>query len=176
MNHEPGLVSIILPTYNRAAFLPDAIEAIRNQSFTNHELIAVDDGSTDNTREVLNDLTTELPQSFVYVSQENQGAYAARVRGLREASGEYIAFYDSDDLWLPHHLQNCVEALEANAEVDWVYAAARRVDFETGSKLEENTFYEEGCPREFMKLSTRDVGGLRIIDDARSVEVAIAHR
>jgi glycosyltransferase involved in cell wall biosynthesis len=175
VNHVHGLVSIILPTYNREAFLPDAVDAIRRQSFTDYELIAVDDGSTDNTREVLGDLSTELRQPFVYLSQENQGAYAARAHGVREASGEYIAFYDSDDLWLPHHLQKCVEALHANGEVDWLYAAAKRVDAETGSTLEGNTFYEDGRPREFMKLSTRNVGGLRIIDDPRTVKIAIAH-
>ena len=104
-------VSVILPTYNRAQFLPAAFASIANQTFTDWELVIVDDGSTDNTPDVVRAFETSKPVRCV--RQDNRGAYAARNRGLDEASGTYVAFFDSDDLWLPHHLQRCVQALGA---------------------------------------------------------------
>ncbi len=107
-------VSIILPTYNRAAFLPAAIEAIKSQEFEDWELIIVDDGSNDGTKESLPALVATVRQKVHLVSQSNQGAYAARNTGLGLVEGELVAFYDSDDLWLSHHLRDCVAALESN--------------------------------------------------------------
>src|SRR3712207_6270965 len=100
-NHNPT-VSIILPTYNRAKFLPQAFGSIRSQTWTDWELIIVDDGSTDETPEFLKELTANFQQPVRYICQENQGAYGARNTGLDHAIGKYIAFFDSDDLWLPH--------------------------------------------------------------------------
>src|SRR5262245_20654457 len=104
---QPARVSIILPTYNRAPFLPQALASIRSQQYTDWELIVVDDGSRDDTPLVVARLFADTPQPTRYVRQENQGAYAARNTGLGVAQGEYVAFFDSDDLWLPHHLRNC---------------------------------------------------------------------
>lgn len=168
-------VSIILPTYNRAAFLPEALAAIRAQVWSDWELIVVDDGSTDATAEVVRQHTAGWPQPVRYVYQENQGAYGARNTGLDLARGRYIAFYDSDDLWLPHHLRDCVEALEANPEVDWVYGACRMVDQASGQVLAKSTFYVEGRPRPFLQLRCRQVGRLRILDDPRVIECMIRH-
>src|SRR5688572_19425954 len=95
-------VSILLPTYNRAAFLPQALEAIGAQAFTDWELIVVDDGSTDDTPAVLERLVAGLGRPVHLIRQENQGAYGARNTGLDAARGKYVAFYDSDDTWLPH--------------------------------------------------------------------------
>src|SRR5262245_582888 len=116
-------VSIILPTCNRAKLLLDAFQAIRSQRFTDWELIVVDDGSTDDTRRLVEGLAAEVPQPVHYVWQENQGAYAARNTGLNRLRGKYVAFYDSDDIWLPHHLGDCVDALDGNPDVDWAYGA-----------------------------------------------------
>src|SRR5438105_13937181 len=91
-------VSIILPTYNRAKFLPQALASIRAQQFTDWELIVVDDGSTDDTAAVVRGLATDITQPVRYVRQENQGPYAARNTGLDHAAGELVAFFDSDDL------------------------------------------------------------------------------
>ncbi len=164
------LVSIILPTYNRARFLPEALAAIGNQTFSGWELIVVDDGSTDNTQELVAEVAKSTAQPVRYMYQENQGAYGARNTGLDHAAGKYIAFYDSDDIWLPHHLADCVEALEANPEVDWVYGACRMVEYASGRMLCKNTFYENGRPRPFMSLNTKDAGNLQIINDRRAIE------
>lgn len=169
------LVSIILPTYNRAQFLPEAMSAIRAQSWTDWELVVVDDGSSDQTRSMVSELTADLPQPAKYIYQENQGAYAARNVGLTHSTGKYIAFYDSDDLWRPNHLQDCVLALEQHPDVDWVYGACRVVDGPSGRELEPSTFYVDGEPRQFMRLHSRDSGGLRIIDDPNVLVCIIQH-
>ncbi|HEV3236189.1 MAG TPA: glycosyltransferase family 2 protein [Gemmataceae bacterium] len=171
---EPA-VSIILPTYNRARFLPQALASIRSQTWTDWELIIVDDGSTDNTRELVEGLTRGWQQRVRYHCQENQGAYGARNTGLDLACGQYIAFFDSDDVWLSHHLGDCVTALEANADVDWVYGACRVVDNATNRTLADNTFYEGSLPRAFLKLHSRTSGRLRIIDDPNAIRCRINH-
>jgi hypothetical protein len=171
-----GLVSIVLPTYNRAAFLRAAFASIRAQRLGEWELIVVDDGSTDGTRDLVADLAGTMGRPVRYVYQENQGAGAARNAGLDLARGAYVAFYDSDDVWLPHHLSHCVAALEANPEVDRVGGACRQVDAVTGAVLLPSTFYDErGRPRPFLRLSARAAGPLRIIDDPRALGCAILH-
>jgi glycosyltransferase involved in cell wall biosynthesis len=170
---ERPAVSIILPTYNRAKFLPQAFAAIRSQTFTDWELIVVDDGSTDDTGDLVGELTRGWPQPVRYHRQENQGAYGARNTGLNLAAGAYVAFYDSDDVWLPHHLQDCVAALEAAPDVDWVYGACRLVEFASGREVAPSTFRVGGRPRPFRCLRARPAGRLRVIEDGRAIECAI---
>lgn len=159
-------VSIILPTYNRAKFLPEAIGAIRGQQFTDWELIVVDDGSTDETAGLLPRLVEGMSQPYRYIRQENGGAYAARNTGLDHVRGRYVAFYDSDDLWLPHHLRKCVEALERHADVGWVYSASKIVDHASGRILNESCFLEQGKPRAFRKLPCELRGELHVLQQA----------
>lgn len=169
------LVSIILPTYNRAAFLPQALASIRSQTWTSWELVVVDDGSTDGTEAVLRQEVEGWPQPVHYVRQNNRGAYGARNTGLDHANGDCLAFFDSDDLWLPHHLERCATALASDASVDWVYAACRMVDQASGTTISPTTFVVDGRPRPFLSLSTRRVGAMRVIDDARTLECQLRH-
>ncbi len=99
MNESPA-VSCVIATFNRAKFLPATIDSVLNQSFRDFELIVVDDGSTDNTRAVLERYGSRLR----YLYQPNGGASAARNFGVRQAQAAWIAFQDSDDLSLPNHL------------------------------------------------------------------------
>jgi glycosyltransferase involved in cell wall biosynthesis len=168
-------VTVILPTYNRAQFLPGAFESVSRQSFSDWDLVVVDDGSTDNTREVIREFERSGGARIRHVCQKNGGAYSARNRGLDEATGKYVAFFDSDDLWLPHHLDRCVTALEKNPEVDWVFGACRQVDLASGTTLDPSTFYVGGRPRPFLNLRTRSSDGLRIITDAGVLECQILH-
>ncbi|MFL5244259.1 MAG: glycosyltransferase family 2 protein [Gemmataceae bacterium] len=168
-------VSIVLPTYNRAVFLSQAFESIRAQTWTDWELIVVDDGSTDDTRAVVSKVSADIPQAIHYVYQENQGAYGARNTGLDHASGAYIAFFDSDDVWLPHHLDDCVRALEANPHVDWVYGACRIADFATGKVQRPNTFYLGNEPQPFMKLRSFKSGSLQVFEDPDLVRFTIEY-
>jgi glycosyltransferase involved in cell wall biosynthesis len=114
-----------------------------------------------------------MPGPVRYFYQSNEGAYGARNMGLDRAEGKYVAFYDSDDTWLPHHLPDCVAALDRCPEVDWVYGACRMVEFPSGRELAPTTFYVDGVPRPFLRLHARADGALRILDDARTTRCMI---
>lgn len=159
------LISIVLPTYNRAVFLGDAFNAIVNQRHSNWELIIVDDGSSDNTPAIVADFIAKTSQKVIYIQQENQGPAVARNKGIAEATGDYIAFYDSDDIWLPHHLQKCAEILGEHSEISWVYGACQRQVKATAEILQESTFYTNGQPNSLFSLQTRSLGDLHIIED-----------
>lgn len=158
-------VSIILPTYNRARFLPAAFESIRIQSFADWELIVVDDGSQDDTCDVVQRLAPVMGGPVRYVRRENGGPALARNTGLDLAKGKYVAFLDSDDCWLPHHLKDTVAALEANPDVEWIFCAGQRVDYCNNRVLIEHTMYGNPEPPQYLKLRTRSSGRLRIFDD-----------
>lgn len=169
-----GLCSIIMPCYNRAEFLSDAVAAIRAQTYDHWELIFVDDGSRDGSAELFERLVSGVSQRVRTIRQENRGAYAARWRGVTIARGQYVAFYDTDDLWLSHHLKVCVEHLELDTRVDWVYGASRRLEVSTGRVVEPNSFYDrDGQPRAFLGLRTRDVGNMKVFDDSGITVVAL---
>lgn len=93
-------ISIIIPTYNRAEYIRKAIESVLAQTYKDYEIIIVDDGSTDNTREILEPYMDHIR----YIYRENAGVSVARNSGIKAAKGEWIAFLDSDDRWLPHKL------------------------------------------------------------------------
>ena len=95
--------SIILPTYNRAYLLPYAIESVIEQSYKNWELIIVDDGSTDNTRDLVKKYKKK-DKRITYIYQDNSERSAARNNGILRASGEWVCFLDSDDKYLSNHL------------------------------------------------------------------------
>jgi len=116
-------VSVIIPTYNRGWILKEAIDSVLAQDYKDLELIVVDDGSTDNTFEILASYGNDIKVLF----QENKGVSAARNRGITEASGQLIAFLDSDDLWLPRKLSTQIDffnqmpdALICQTEEIWV--------------------------------------------------------
>jgi glycosyltransferase involved in cell wall biosynthesis len=109
----PPLVSVIIPTYNRAWILKEAVDSVLAQHFQDYELIVVDDGSTDDTGFLLADYGRRL----IVVRQPNLGVSAARNAGIKEARGQYLAFLDSDDLWLPDKLEVQVAYLAQNSDV-----------------------------------------------------------
>lgn len=101
-------VSVIIPTYNREQYLSDAIDSVIEQTFSDYEIIVVDDGSTDNTKEVLRKYNGKIRYFF----QKNNGPSAARNMGLKQALGEYVAFLDSDDIWFTDYLEENINLLE----------------------------------------------------------------
>ncbi len=111
------MTSVIIPTFNRAAFLREAIDSVLAQTEKDFELIIVDDGSTDYTRE----LVAEYGDRVRYVFQPNAGPSAARNLGIRHASGKLITFLDSDDLWLPHKLARQREWMAAHPQARLCY-------------------------------------------------------
>ncbi len=175
--HTP-LVSIIMPTYNCARFLPDSFKAIKNQKFKDWELIVVDDGSTDNTKQIFDEISENMIQPTKLIIQENAGAYTARANGISHANGKYIAMYDADDQWLSHHLSDSVTALENNPEVDWVFASAKTINEKTKEVVCENYFYDTGSKKlkSFFQLETKTNGNLEIVTDSNIVSCMIEPR
>lgn len=114
-----SLVSVILPTFNRGRIISKAIESIVNQTYSNWELFIVDDGSTDNTADVVKCYTHD--SRIKYISYpDRKGANHARNIGLKKASGDYLAFSDSDGYWLPNYLEERLKALKEHAvELVW---------------------------------------------------------
>lgn len=119
------LVSVILPTYNCANFLPDSIRSILLQTCDSYEIIVVDDGSTDDTKAVL----YPFMQRIKYINLgQNKGPSTARNIGIQSAKGKYVAFIDADDLWLPEKLQTDIEYFEMYPEVNLVYSKHIGID------------------------------------------------
>ncbi|MDD5680054.1 MAG: glycosyltransferase [Candidatus Omnitrophica bacterium] len=117
-------ISVIIPTYNRANYICNAIDSVLAQTYKDFEIIVVDDGSTDNTKEIL----TTYGGSAKYIYQQNQGVSSARNRGIKEAIGEYVAFLDSDDEWDERKLEKQVKLFEKEPSVYLQYCYARFVN------------------------------------------------
>jgi glycosyltransferase involved in cell wall biosynthesis len=119
------LVSVVVITYNAAEYVAHAIESVLQQTWKNLELIVVDDGSTDETPQVVGRFGDHR---LKYVRQDNQGPNAARNRGICESRGEFVAFLDADDWWLPDKICRQVSVAAANPNAGLVYSLAISVD------------------------------------------------
>ena len=124
-------VSVIIPTFNRAGLIRDAIASVLKQSYSNLEVIVVDDGSTDSTADVV---TSFLDERLVFLRQENRGRSAARNRAIAQARGRYIAFLDSDDMYLEGKLEKQIDYMDSHPEVGMTYTSAMCID-ENGDSL-----------------------------------------
>jgi glycosyltransferase involved in cell wall biosynthesis len=120
-------ITVIIPTYNRGAFICDAIDSVLSQTFQDFELIIVDDGSTDNTAVLI---SAYADSRLRYLTQENKGRSNARNRALAVAQGEYIAFLDSDDMYLPDKLRVQTSFMDSHPDVGMIYTSALCVDEE----------------------------------------------
>lgn len=114
-------VSVIIPTYNCSQYIAEAIDSVLNQSFLDFELIIVNDGSTDDTEEIISRYLNNPSDKIRYINQENRGLAAARNTGIRRSSGEFIAFLDADDLWLPNKLSAQISVFDQYANVGFVH-------------------------------------------------------
>lgn len=128
---EHPLVSVIIPAYNAAAFLPRTVESVIDQTYPNVEVIVVDDGSTDETPQIMEPYTDPVR----YIQKENGGAASARNVGIREARGVYIAPLDADDEWLPEKLEQQIALHKSNPELMWSYTNWLQVDGSTGEAV-----------------------------------------
>ena len=109
---EEELVSIIMPSYNTGKFIKETINSVISQTYSNWELIIVDDCSTDNTDEILKNINDDR---IIYLKNEkNSGAAVSRNKALREAKGRWMAFLDSDDLWVPQKLEKQIKFMKGN--------------------------------------------------------------
>jgi glycosyltransferase involved in cell wall biosynthesis len=135
--HKPA-VSVIIPTYNRAQWLRKAIKSALEQTYRNFEIIVVDDGSTDNTKELVAKLDSPIVR---YVSDgTNRGAAASRNTGIGAARGEFIAFLDDDDEWVPAKLQKQLDKFSTSrATVGVVYGGSSIVSARSGKTIHSFT-------------------------------------
>jgi teichuronic acid biosynthesis glycosyltransferase TuaG len=117
------LVSVIIPSWNSRIFLESAIASVEAQTFKNYEIIIIDDGSTDDTCE----WAESNSGRFRYYKTSNQGQASARNYGAELAKGEYLAFLDSDDMWLPDKLKAQVEALSKHVQYSFVFSDGYRI-------------------------------------------------
>ncbi len=112
-------ISIVIPAYNAESTIRETIESVQKQTFSDFEVIIIDDGSTDKTVEIINNFDDERIKVFSY---ENGGVSAARNRGISHANGEFIAFLDADDLWTPDKLELQLAVLEKYSEAGVAYS------------------------------------------------------
>ncbi len=135
---KPVLVSVVIPAYRCADYIVATLESILAQSFTNFEIIVVNDGSPD-TEALERELAPYLA-SIRYIRQENAGPSSARNHGVQEARGTYVAFLDSDDLWLPNHLANQIRLVQDNPDLVLTYSDSLllREDLPIGTAFEKN--------------------------------------
>ncbi len=132
-------ISIVIPNYNYGRFLAEAVNSALDQTLPPYEVIVVDDGSTDNSLEILNAYGDKIK----IIQQKNQGVGIARNAGAELASGDYLAFLDADDYWAPEKLAKQVAKFAENNEIGLVHCGMLTVDV-NGNPLEENLEGEEG--------------------------------
>lgn len=120
----PPKVSVIIPTYNGGRYLGETLRSVLSQSFLDHEVIVVDDGSDEDIRSVVDAAGSNIR----YVRQERRGPAAARNHGVRLSGGKYIAFLDHDDLWEPDNLETLVSVFETHPRAGLVYSYPRLID------------------------------------------------
>ncbi|NJK40775.1 MAG: glycosyltransferase family 2 protein [Acaryochloridaceae cyanobacterium SU_2_1] len=121
-------VSIIIPAYNAMDYLPETMSSVLEQSFDDFDIVVVNDGSTDNIEDWLIQFDTSQIQ---IITQRNQGLAAARNTGIKNSTGEYLAFLDADDLWSLTKLERQVELLDKNPEVGLVYTWVANINEES---------------------------------------------
>jgi glycosyltransferase involved in cell wall biosynthesis len=124
------LVSVVIPVYNRSEYICEAIDSVLAQTYKNHEIIVVDDGSSNNVKQVLEPYLGKIK----YFYQENKGLAATRNTGIKNSNGMYLAFLDDDDLFEPRKLKVQVAILENNPQLGFVYSDC--YEFETNHESE----------------------------------------
>ncbi|MGL5192288.1 MAG: glycosyltransferase family 2 protein, partial [Chroococcales cyanobacterium] len=135
------LVSVVVPAYNVSRTIRETLDSILTQTFPEFELIIINDGSTDNTLQVIEEVQDPRIQVFSY---ENGGLPEARNRGIARATGEFITFMDADDLWTPDKLEGQVAALQQNPKAGLAYSWTCFMDSEGKSFSKDFPSYIEG--------------------------------
>src|ERR1700731_3001106 len=120
-------VDVIIPAYNAARYLPFAIESVMAQTFDDWRILLVDDGSTDDTAEVVAPYRERLGDKLKYIKQANGGLPAARNAAIRNSSAEFLALLDADDIWLPNRLEESLKVFEGKPQVGLSHGYIARV-------------------------------------------------
>jgi glycosyltransferase involved in cell wall biosynthesis len=128
-------VTIVIPSYNHARFLPECLRSIQRQTFEDWQVVLIDDGSKDDSVELARRFAQDDPRISVYVNEQNLGTYGTEQRGLDLSNSPYVAIMNSDDVWAPTKLERQVEALTAHPEVPLCYVLGWMIDDE-GREIE----------------------------------------
>lgn len=131
--------SVIIPLYNKKEYIKSTIESVLKQSYTNYEIIVVDDGSTDKSPEVVKSIKDSR---ILFFSKTNGGVSSARNYGIKKSKGDFICFLDSDDLWSKNYLENINRIITQNQEVDMICSAYGifKVDPQNNIRIKRITF------------------------------------
>jgi glycosyltransferase involved in cell wall biosynthesis len=135
---------VIIPSYNTAKYISHTIDSVLGQTYKDYEIIVVDDGSTDNTKEVLKPYMDQIK----YMYQKNRGRAGARNTGIKAARGKYIAFLDSDDLWTSEKLEKQVNILAKNKNIDFLFGDKQRFS-DNGKVIIFSMFKKHGYDEDF---------------------------
>ena len=146
-----GLISCIIPVYNRERLITESVSSVLDQTYPNYEIIIVDDGSTDQTPEVIKNLAAEHPNKIKIFKQSNQGPGTARQLGLDHARGKYIQFLDSDDLIQPEKFKTYIDAFYDRSNPDIVYSITH--------------YYQKNKPEDFIVWKQNQQGKTSILPD-----------
>ena len=144
-------VSVVIPSYNAARYVVTAVESVLAQTFKDYEILVVDDGSTDDTKEVLN----KYGDSIRYLYKPNGGVSSARNYGIEESRGKYVALLDADDFWMPEKLAKQIAVLEADENIGLCYASTEKVaeNLQTVLGYIEAKTYEDYCEALLLNLN-----------------------
>lgn len=158
MNNATPLVSVIMPAYNAAPFIEEAINSVISQTITDWELLVIDDGSKDDTRQIAAEFSEKDPRIQLVVNEENMGVARTRNRGMDLYRGRYVAFLDSDDYWESRMLEKMIARAEETG-ADIIYCSYSLVD-ENGKKVCNDfivpfqTTFEESIVRSVITCSS----------------------
>ncbi len=148
-------VDVIIPAFNGAKYLPAALESVASQTFDDWRILLVDDGSTDNTAEVVDPFLERFGSRMTYIKQNNRGLPAARNTAIRASTGEFLALLDADDVWLPCRLSESVKTLKERPQAGLAYGLITSIDQDgnPGKTFLGNPRYAEGhiAPHIYMK-------------------------
>ena len=162
-------VSVIVPAYNAEQTIVETIRSVQSQTFSDFELIVIDDGSTDRTLERLETAGDSRLRIFSY---ENAGAPSARNRGIARATGEYLAFIDADDLWTPDKLHHQVAALQTRAAAGVAYSWTRFVDQNGRELSEQRPLFFEGDVYQKLLMSNFTCSGSNVLVRRQAIDAA----
>ena len=144
------MISVVIPTHNRVDLLPRAIRSVQNQTYKDIEIIVVSDGSTDGTDNLMEELSKKDPRiKYISYHPGHNGNYA-RNQGIMAAHGEYVAFLDDDDEWLPSKLEEQLKIMESDPEIGLVYTGTHSVYVDDGIEYDSYPIYQGDMSKQIL--------------------------